>query len=93
MPITLEQVLNFGFTVDDLSEEMQIVAETIGIDGAIKLILSIGGDSIYFPKKESLLRKIRDQTIKKKYDGTNLKELSGRYRLSVRQVRKILFGG
>ena len=88
--INFEQIKEYGLKIGNLSQDMQLVATAVGIDGAIKLILAFGGSSIYFPKKESLLKKTRNRTIKNDFNGTNLKELSMKYRLSTPCLRAII---
>ena len=70
--LTSQDLHKLGVTIDDLSGDLRFIAEIVGLDIAFKLILMFGGEAIYFPKKDSMLRKPRDIAIKEQFDGSNL---------------------
>ena len=51
-----------------------------------------GGQDLYIPKLESLERSGRDREIRARFDGGNYRALSVQFRLSERQIRKIING-
>lgn len=76
----------------DVPEEYQDIVETIGIDAFVQLALLCGGQNLYIPKRESLEREGRDRDIRARFNGGNYRDLARQYRLSERQIRKIVSG-
>lgn len=76
----------------DVPEEYQDIVETIGMDAFVRLALLCGGQNLYIPKRESLEREGRDRDIRARFDGGNYRDLARQYRLSERQIRKIVNG-
>jgi len=76
----------------DVPEEYQDIVETIGMDAFVRLALLCGGQNLYIPKRESLEREGRDRDIRARFDGGNYRDLARQYRLSERQIRKIISG-
>jgi len=66
------------------------IAEEIGTDNLLKLSILIGGISFYMPKKESILRPVRDIKICEEYNGYNSDELCRKYNVSERWVREVI---
>lgn len=66
----------------------QIVKE-IGLENLLKLSDMFGGDHFYIPKRDSLLRPIRNEQICQEFDGRNHLELSKKYGVSVNTIRQI----
>ena len=62
----------------------------IGADRFFRVIESFGGQTIYIPKADTLLRQARNREICKLYTGDNVKALSRQFRLSARQIRRIV---
>ncbi len=77
-------------TIENLKEEQKELAELIGIENYIKVVKYFGGSSIYIHKANTLSKYIRDEQIKKDFDGVNYKKLSSKYNLSVNHIREIL---
>lgn len=75
---------------EDLPEEMQTISDLIGIENLLKLSHYANGSRIYIPNPEMLLKRARYQQIKEEFDGSNLKELSMRWKMSAEHIRKIL---
>ena len=78
--------------MSDIPEEYRDIAEAIGMEAFTQLTLLCGGQSLYIPKRESLERNARDQDIRARFDGGNYRALAAQYRLSERQIRKIING-
>nr|DAZ33160.1 MAG TPA: Mor transcription activator family [Caudoviricetes sp.] len=66
------------------------IAEQIGTDNLLKLSMLIGGSTFYLPRKERLLRPLRDIKIREEYNGYNTAELSRKYDVSQRWVQQII---
>ncbi len=67
------------------------LAELLGEGPAEQLIEAFGGETLYIPKRETLVRASRDQMIRKQYfDGENRRVLARTYHLSERQLRRII---
>ena len=90
---TCTDLKNSDVTMDDLPEEIQALAEMVGMDKLFETLDRFEGDTIYFPSKKTLLRETRDRLIREQFDGRNYRELARKNRMSVRQVRNICNGG
>ena len=62
-----------GYTEKHLPEDLQTVAELVGLDATKKLIRSFAGGFIYFPRRAN--RKYCQEYIIKNYNGRNGKEI------------------
>lgn len=76
--------------MDDIPQGYQDVAQAIGLEAFSRLIYLCGGQNLYIPKRESLERLSRDREIRARFNGGNYRALSAQYRLSERQIRKIV---
>ena len=76
----------------DIPEAYRDIAEAIGLEAFIQLTLLCGGQNLYIPKRESLERGSRDRDIRARFDGGNYRALATQFRLSERQIRKIING-
>ncbi len=63
------------------------IARIIGVDATLKLARELGGERIYLPKLTTVTR---DEEIRQRYDGYNIRELAREYGLSERWIRKIV---
>ena len=77
---------------EDIPEEYQDILDTLGMDAFLRLIRLCGGQSVYLPKLDSLEREGRDREIRARFTGGNYRALASQFRLSERQVRKIING-
>ena len=77
-------------TLEDLQEQHREIAELIGMDGLMKLADVYGGTSLYIPQVRELMKNRVYKAILEEYDGTNIKQLSGKYQVSEATVYKIL---
>ena len=85
-------VLTYAIQFEDVPEELRDIADALGMEAFLKLIALCGGQDLYIPKRESLERGPRDRAIRARFDGGNYRALAAQYRLSVRQIRKIING-
>lgn len=80
--------------IEDLPPSQRELAEVIGLETYLKLVMYVNGDSIYLPKLDSLeemrKRSARDEEIIAKFDGYNFKELANEYNLTVKWVYRII---
>lgn len=66
------------------------VVELLGVELGLRLLWRFQGLQIYVPKFEAWIRELRDRQMWSEFTGSNYRELSRRYGLSVRHVRHIL---
>ncbi|MGN1144892.1 MAG: Mor transcription activator family protein, partial [Acetatifactor sp.] len=81
MAVNEEKLLK-ELTKEDLQEQHQEFAEVIGVENLIKLSNYFGGTSIYIPQRRELVKLKVYGMIKAEYNGTNIKELAGKYDVS-----------
>jgi Uncharacterized conserved protein len=79
-----------NLTLEDLKEEQKVLAEIIGLESYKAIVHHFGGNSIYIHKADTIIKELRDQEIKNKFNGSNFSTLAKEYNLSIRQVRNIL---
>lgn len=77
---------------EDIPEEYRDIVDVLGMDAFLQLIGLCGGQSLYLPKLDSLERDGRDREIRARFTGGNYRALASQFRLSERQVRKIVNG-
>jgi hypothetical protein len=75
------------FSID---EPIGALSAAIGTEATKSLIKEFGGDTLYLPKKGTLLRKARNRRILKEFSGDNYKELSKKYKLTIYHIRQII---
>ena len=77
--------------LEDLSGSARELAEAIGMDGFIRLVDTYGGTSnLYVPVAEQLVRPVRDELIRREYNGRNVYELARKWDLTDRSIREIV---
>lgn len=79
-----------NITLEDLPEIYQEVARAMGLENTIRLSELLGGQLIYFPKLDGVIKRKRDEAIKKEFDGANYRELARRYGITEQWIRRIL---
>ena len=77
---------------DDIPEEYRDIVDAIGMEAFVHLTLLCGGQTLYVPKRDSLERGARDRDIHALFNGSNYRSLAAQFRLSERQIRKIING-
>lgn len=65
------------------------IAEAIGVENFYRLTKAIGGETVYIPKSESILRPVRDRHIKEEFNGYNHRDLAEKYNVTERWVREL----
>lgn len=77
------------------SESIQLLLNVVDTKTVYHLIKAYGGDNIFIPKIDKLLKIERNEDIKEDYfqKGLSYKQLSQKYGLTERYIRTILFGG
>jgi Mor family transcriptional regulator len=71
---------------DEVYEELK---DIVGPEAAKRMVESYAGTNIYYPKR--IVKKLRNQQIRKDFkDGASYLELTLRYGLSERHVRRIV---
>jgi Mor family transcriptional regulator len=71
-------------------DSMALLVEVAGLETAKKIVAALGGDSLYVPKVESIIRLARNRRINKEFTGFNHKALAAKYDLTTRHIRKII---
>ena len=74
---------------EDLTPEQLEMADCIGHESYGRLVEKYGGQSIYIPKADSVVRSARDEKICAEFNGFNYKYLCMKYNLSERTIRAI----
>ena len=78
--------------LEDIPEEFRDIVQVLGMESFLRLASLCGGQSLYIPKLDSLERDGRDREIRARFDGGNYRALAAQFRLSERQIRKIING-
>lgn len=78
--------------LEDVPEEYRDIAEDLSLPVFLRLAALCGGQDLYVPKLESLERRGRDREIRARFNGGNYRALAAQFRLSERQIRKIING-
>ena len=66
------------------------MAEIIGVENTMKLIIVYSSSTFYMPKMDSIYRVVRDRRINAEYNGRNVRELAIKYDVSENWVRRIV---
>jgi len=72
------------------TEIYEQLENVFGEEVAYKMSGLFGGQVIYVPKTDTLVKIKRNKDIAAKYTGYNIRELASKYNLSENQVRLIL---
>lgn len=75
---------------DELTEPYKDLARIIGLKNTITIAEKYQGMALYLPKLDGLIRKIRDDKIRKEFNGGNYRELAIKYKLTEVWVRQIV---
>ena len=78
--------------ISDLPDSVKGIAEVMGLNVVLKMSQEFGGDAIYFPKYQTLMRGVRNRMVRAEFDGSNHKELAKKFNLTPAFVRMILKG-
>lgn len=80
-------------TADDLAgdDTLSLMAGIIGLDATKKIVEVFGGDSVYIPKAESVIRAARDRSIVNRHrQGMSYHDLAALYNLTPSHIRVII---
>jgi Mor family transcriptional regulator len=77
--------------LEDIPSSYRDIASIVGVDSFIEICKLFGGNSMYFPTARTILKPVRDENIKRGFNGSNIRELSLKYGICETQIRKILF--
>lgn len=80
----------YDIQLDDLPPDFRDIADTIGLDPALKLVQARGGEGVYVPKVDKVCRAARDRAIRAEFTGANHRELARKYSLTVVWIRAIV---
>ena len=77
---------------EDLPEGSRALAEFLGMELFIKLVMTFSGDTLYIPSVEKLRNCLRNRDIRDQFSGKaqDIPRLSRQYHLSERQIRNIV---
>lgn len=78
---------------DDVPFELHELVEIVGIENFEKVSKYYGGTSIYIPVHRKLSIGTRNREIIRAYNGRNMSELSRKYGLTKKQIKKIIEKG
>jgi len=84
---------DYDIQIDDLPPDFRDVAETIGLEPALKLVQARGGEGVYVPKADKVCRAARDRAIRAAFNGSNYRDLARRFGLTVVWIRAIVGQG
>ncbi len=79
-----------NLTLDDLDEEQRELADCIGIEAYKKLVRNYAGSCVYIRKPDTVTVNIRNEKIKKEFNGYNYLELAKKFNLSEISIRRIV---
>ncbi len=74
----------------DLPEVYQEMVSVVGLEPTMALARVFSGNSVYFPKLDRCLLRVRNQMIRQEFNGANTRSLARRWGLSARHVRHIV---
>lgn len=77
--------------LEDIPSSYRDIVKVVGVDSFIELCKLFGGSSMYFPTARTILKPVRDENIKREFNGSNIRELSLKHSICETQIRKILF--
>ena len=77
---------------EDLPEGSRALAEFLGMELFIRLVMTFSGDTLYIPSVEKLRNCLRNRDIRDQFSGRSqdIPRLSRQYHLSERQIRNIV---
>lgn len=80
-----------NLTPEDLDADQRELADCIGIEAYRKLITTYAGSSLNIRMPDRITLKLRNENIKKDFNGYNFLELAKKYNLCESSIRKIVF--
>lgn len=81
-------------TLEDLSADQREVAEAIGLQQYLTMVQHFGGEAIYIPKSDGLLKNVRNRLIREDWQaGKSYRFLAKKYHLTKNTIIAIVSGG
>lgn len=77
-------------TLEDLDEDQRQLAECIGLEAYKNLLRNYAGSYIYVCKPDTITANVRDEQIRKEFNGYNYLELAKKFNLSEISIRRIV---
>ena len=77
-------------TLDDLDADQRQLAECVGLEAYIKLLKNYAGSNVYIRMPDKITLGLRNEEIRKKFNGNNYRQLSAAYNLSEVTIRQIV---
>lgn len=77
-------------TLDDLDEDQRELAECIGLEAYKNLLRNYAGSYIYVCKPDTITANVRDEQIRKEFNGYNYLDLAKKFNLSEISIRRII---
>jgi len=78
--------------LEELPEQYQLIAHEFDIETALKVAKTFGGQQVLFSNLNNVTMKYRNLDIKRRFNGSNIKELAREYNLSAIRIRQIVKG-
>lgn len=79
---------------EDLNNEQREIAELVGLEKYLEMVELLGGEMIYIPKPDCVLKAARNRKIKEDYRaGESYRAIARKYNLAKNTVINILSGG
>ena len=75
---------------NQLSESQQVLYKALGRETFIELSMKIGGADIYIPQIKELIKSAIYNRILEEFDGSNVKFLSNKYKISKTTIYNIV---
>lgn len=85
----MEKNLIKELKIDDLPEPYKLIADSCGVETAIKIAELFGGSQVTFQKLDTILYVLKERLIRSQFNGYNYSELARKYNCSTSWVRKI----
>lgn len=84
-----EEIRN-NVLIEDLHPTIQMLADIVGIEGALRISAECGGTNVYIPKVENSLLAARGRAIVKAFNGSNYQDLARKFKVSDVYVRDVV---
>lgn len=88
--MTPERNLMSQIVMDDLQEQHKPIAKCLGMESFLKLVEEYGGSSIYIPQAKEVVKMRIYRMISEEFDGTNIKQLANKYKVSESTVYNVV---
>ena len=79
--------------IEDLDADQRELADCIGMDAYKKLVKNYAGSFIYICKPDTVTANLRNEEIRRKFNGYNYSELAREYNLAEVSIRRIVSPG